>query len=219
MKEKFNDLNKLVGEILEAWKYDLNKKIDKEKKPNIRCKFFNKGFCREGSACNYSHPEEDCVDHCSTGSCSQERVCSYRHPNKCKFWSSGQCWRESNCVYLHRSEDLGCDEKHEDSIEDSDKEKEFDNNDDTDVEKVENDDEKIDDSPEVCDEITDNLEDTSKAISTEEIIKMYENVEFDVNKKDQISTDEILAMYDTDEENSSIVIKKSTRKLKNKRIH
>ena len=48
---------------------------------------------------------------------------------------------------------------------------------------------------------------------------MYENVEFDVNKKDQISTDEILAMYDTDEENSSIVIKKSTRKVKNKRIH
>jgi hypothetical protein len=221
MKEKFNDLHKMFGEILEAMKYSLDKKNDKEKKLKVRCKFYNKGFCREGSACDYSHPAEDCVEHCSTGSCSQERFCPYRHPNKCKFWSSGKCWRESNCVYLHKSEDLGCAEEHEESVVDSDKENEFENNDDNDVEIVENDDEVIDDIPEVCDGITEYLKDTSKAISTEEIIKMYENVEFDVNDKDQISTDEILKMYDTEEsiENSSIDIKKSTRKLKNKRIY
>ena len=65
------------------------------------------------------------------------------------------------------------------------------------------------------DNIQDSVDDFSETISTDEIIKMYENVEFDMNKDRQITTDEILKMYD--DENSvqnPCVLKKSTRKLK-----
>ena len=116
LKAKYNDLHKLVGEILETVKLDAKLRVDKdkEKKLKFRCKYQNKGFCREGSSCEYSHREENCQEYCSSGSCSQDPICQYRHPNKCKFWIRGKCWRGSSCVYLHKSEDLGCVESNDD---------------------------------------------------------------------------------------------------------
>jgi hypothetical protein len=92
LKSKFNDLHKLVGEILETVKLDSKLRVDKdkEKKSKVRCKFQNKGFCREGSSCEYSHHDENCLEYCSSGSCSQDPICQYRHPNKCKFWMRGK---------------------------------------------------------------------------------------------------------------------------------
>ena len=59
MKEKYNELLTVVGEILETVKNDAKQRVEnddvKNKKLKIRCKFLNKGFCREGSSCNYSH--------------------------------------------------------------------------------------------------------------------------------------------------------------------
>ena len=66
----------------------------------------------------------------------------------------------------------------------------------------------------------DSFKDISEGISTEQIIKMYENVEFEMNDNtEQISTDNILKMYETEdliEESSSVI--KSTRKQRKKKI-
>ena len=137
LKAKYNDLQNIVGEILETVKIYAKLRIDNdnEMKSKVRCKYQNKGFCREGSSCVYSHREQNCPEFCSSGSCSQDPVCPYRHPNKCKFWIRGKCWRGATCVYLHRNEDLG-------SVEDNDGfEKNYDvENYDYDVENYDNDD-------------------------------------------------------------------------------
>ena len=86
-----------------------------------------------------------------------------------------------------------------------------------DVENYDNYDESNDDT--TNGNTPDSSEDISEGISTEEIIKMYENVELDTNDTNQISTDEILKMYETEEfiEKSSSVMK-STRKQRKKKI-
>ena len=250
MKEKYNELLQIVREVVETIKYDTKRSVENErlkKKSRIRCKFLNKGFCKKGSSCDFAHPEEDCQEHCSSGSCPQERICPYRHPNKCQFWISGNCWRGPSCVYLHKNEDLNCveldatcenvrdvskddkkDENNEDgNVENDDNEDET--NDDSDVGKDDNEDENNididvdkdanDDALKVYNRNTNTTEYVAKALSTEEIIKMYENVEFDISKA-TISTDDILKMYDTDKvDEKSPKLMKSTRKPKNKKKH
>ena len=61
-------------------------------------------------------------------------------------------------------------------------------------------------------------------ITTDEILKMYENVEIDWSNSKQISTDEILKMYESDTEemeeveNMTYHVKKTTRKPKERII-
>ena len=61
-------------------------------------------------------------------------------------------------------------------------------------------------------------------ITTDEILKMYKNVEIDLSNSEQISTDEILKMYEIDTEemeaiaNKTFNVKKTTRKPKEKMI-
>ena len=45
---------------------------------NIRCNFFNRGFCNAGLACLFDHPEEDCKVHMLGNICS-DRACYKRH--------------------------------------------------------------------------------------------------------------------------------------------
>ena len=90
----------------------------------------------------------------------------------------------------------------------------YENNDDNEVSNDGN-----DFAKKVHDENTNTAEYVAEALSTEEIIKMYENVEFDVSKS-KISTDDILKMYETDLVNEKpSKPMKSTRKLKNKKKH
>ena len=67
--------------------------------------------------------------------------------------------------------------------------------------------------------IPDSFEDISTGITTEEIIKMYENVEMK-DGANQISVDNILKMYETEEEfiDKSWSVVKSTKKQRNKKI-
>ena len=139
------------------------------------------------------------------------------------FLISGKCWRGSSCVYLHKTEHFDSVE-HEDTFEkDSDVEKDeneeesnfVDRADEKDVYKDKNN----DDNMHVPYENQEEVQDVSEAtISTEEIIKMYENVELAVNDEKQISTDDILRMYDTEKDiENSCILQKSTRKIKNKK--
>ena len=60
--------------------------------------------------------------------------------------------------------------------------------------------------------LTDNF-----GITTDEILKMYENVELDLDEADKISAEEIVKMYENENDNY-YAVKMSTRKLKKKTI-
>ena len=65
-----------------------------------RCKWWNRGYCRESINCPYSHPQEDCNQYLQ-GGCSVQG-CSYRHRRRCKYWgSTAGCFRGEYCQYLH----------------------------------------------------------------------------------------------------------------------
>ena len=71
-------------------------------KEHRRCKWWNRGFCRDREGCAFNHPQEDCQDHlkerCTTMGCT-----SLRHRKVCKFFSSeASCLRGDRCAYLHK---------------------------------------------------------------------------------------------------------------------
>ena len=69
---------------------------------NKLCKHFSKGFCKNGSSCNYSHESLDCNEHINNGKCYRNN-CTQRHRQCCKFYNSRKgCDRKSNCAFLHR---------------------------------------------------------------------------------------------------------------------
>ena len=74
---------------------------DNAKKVNRRkCRYYNRGFCKDTIKCRYLHPERICQVYLETQSC-QEKQCPDRHPKLCKWLKhSGGCKRQ-NCAYLH----------------------------------------------------------------------------------------------------------------------
>ena len=71
---KYDHLWSFVHKILEILKeMEARHIVDKEmneRKILKKCKFFNRGFCREGKSCHYLHPEKNCREHCEGKSCS-----------------------------------------------------------------------------------------------------------------------------------------------------
>ena len=66
-----------------------------------RCKWWNRGYCREKERCAFKHPQEDCQDHLK-GRCTTRGCTSLRHRKRCKFFSSETgCHRGDRCQYLH----------------------------------------------------------------------------------------------------------------------
>ena len=75
----------------------------KEKYKSVkRCRYWNRGYCREGTTkCPYFHPPDDCQQHLLEGRCSRQG-CGHRHRRKCKYWGTKQgCFRKGQCQYLH----------------------------------------------------------------------------------------------------------------------
>ena len=216
LKIKYDKLSNFVEEILEALKTEEIKRSDtKQRKIHSKCRYYNRGYCKEGQRCSFFHPTEDCQEYIYSGTCSQGRQCWQRHPQKCKYWLRGNCWREDACVYLHMEE---CAEKKDDKNE-----------------SVENrkkegtqclDEEDIDENEKTKDDnqYGDTTNNIIKDLTTDEILQMYENVEIDLTNSEQISTDEILKMYgfDTDEieevANKTCQVRKTTRKPKEKKV-
>ena len=67
----------------------------------IRCKFWNRGYCREGTNCAFYHPADDCLQHLQEGRCSSQG-CQLRHRKICKYWRKNSvCFRKGQCQYLH----------------------------------------------------------------------------------------------------------------------
>ena len=71
-------------------------------KSNKRCRWWNRGYCREGTArCPYYHPTEDCEQHLQDGHCFIQG-CTLRHRRRCKYWATAEgCFRKEDCQYLH----------------------------------------------------------------------------------------------------------------------
>jgi hypothetical protein len=73
-------------------------------KEHRRCKWWNRGFCREREGCAFNHPQEDCQDHLK-GRCTTKGCTSFRHRKVCRFFSSEEgCLRGDSCAYLHKVE-------------------------------------------------------------------------------------------------------------------
>ena len=63
-----------------------------DKKEKIRCKYYNSGFCKLKSECQFRHPTTICIK----SSC-ENKGCLSRHPKPCCY--KDQCRKRSICVY------------------------------------------------------------------------------------------------------------------------
>ena len=77
----------------------------KDSTSNIRCRYFNKGYCKNIPDCYFDHTNEDCEQYIASGKC-KDISCIKRHRKICKYWESKDgCYRGRDCEYLH--EDFG----------------------------------------------------------------------------------------------------------------
>ena len=223
IKTKYDKLVSLFGEILEALKNEELKRFEtKQKKKQLKCRYYNRGFCKAGEGCSFIHPNDVCQEYTLSGTCSSGRGCWKRHPNKCKYWLRGNCWREDTCAYLHIEETR--DDENENVEENDDKKENVVHVDEEDIVDVIDNDEQSTDDHQVVDNV-DSTNGITRQLTTDEIIQMYENVEIDLNNSDQISTDDILRMLEIEEANDieeasdkMCPLKRSTRKPKQRII-
>ena len=68
-----------------------------------KCRYYNRGYCKFGDRCNFTHPLAVCDNFLMNNFC-YERGCQLRHPKDCRFWtkSTEGCIRHDPCQYLHR---------------------------------------------------------------------------------------------------------------------
>ena len=101
-------IQRLDAEISNIKKDAKNAEVVDVDKPNsggkskkaMKCKYYNRGFCKYRGKCRFSHPGEVC-DLYVKGEC-QENVCAKRHPKACK-WLQGVtgCKRGQSCEFSH----------------------------------------------------------------------------------------------------------------------
>ena len=90
-----------VLKLLDEFQITSEQKGNKNKIQSIMCNFWNKGYCKEGNKCLFSHEAEDCHEHLKTGRCS-DPWCKHRHRADCKHWSRGGCSKGHECQFLHQ---------------------------------------------------------------------------------------------------------------------
>ena len=92
--------DELVKVEAELQKVTIDIKVE-ESKTKRRCRYFNRGYCKVGSNCEFDHSQGDCERHLGGEHC-RERDCEKRHRKVCKYWDSKEsCFRGSKCQYLH----------------------------------------------------------------------------------------------------------------------
>ena len=82
-----------------------NENIQKKKR---RCRYYNKGYCRNKIECEFQHVEKICQSFMLDKKCSDSE-CNDRHPKSCKYWlrDTKGCFRGTTCKYLHRENERG----------------------------------------------------------------------------------------------------------------
>ena len=69
-------------------------------KSNQKCRYFNRGHCRNKSECLFVHPSQICSTYLEEGKC-EVKTCASRHPKMCKWMRAATGCRRQNCDYLH----------------------------------------------------------------------------------------------------------------------
>ena len=161
IRDKYDKLLDIVDKLLAALRESEMKHIQRKefKKKSIKCKFYNRGYCKQGFSCEFFHPDEICEEFANVGTCSGGEHCLKRHPRKCRYWCKGVCFRGPSCAYQHQEIDRQVEHEveegpnnHEPQENINDNEKDTDENDET----------------------TGTLDETSQSFNLEEIMKMYE---------------------------------------------
>jgi hypothetical protein len=74
---------------------------DEKDSKEIRCKYFNKGYCKMNKNCLFLHMSEKVCENHKHGTKCGNKECSQRHPKNCRYFLRGTCWRSEDCSYLH----------------------------------------------------------------------------------------------------------------------
>ena len=98
-------INSVAEEIKDKLKV-CSKSIEKK---HIKCRYNDRGFCRNQFECVYFHSEKICEKALSSGKCLKYKTCVQRNPKNCKHWMGDTrgCLRGSECKYLHNSSKKG----------------------------------------------------------------------------------------------------------------
>ena len=59
------------------------------KNESKRCKWWNRGFCRERKKCSFSRVKGDCQEHLA-GGCTTKGFNTLRHRKRCRYFSTKQ---------------------------------------------------------------------------------------------------------------------------------
>ena len=89
IEDKVKECDPMIGFMhpnLKGDESDINRNKTTVK---MLCKHFSKGFCKNGSSCDYSHESLDCNEHINNGK-SYRNNCTQRHRQCCKFYNKLQ---------------------------------------------------------------------------------------------------------------------------------
>ena len=101
-EESGEGLMQFENMVINAKKGVLGNEIKDKCTSERRCRYWNRGYCREGTTkCPFHHPPDDCQQHLLEGRCSSQG-CGQRHRKRCKYWGTPiGCFRKGQCQYLH----------------------------------------------------------------------------------------------------------------------
>ena len=97
IKQNKNDDEKTYKKLEKSTSNDLVKEI--------KCKYNNRGYCRNKQKCKYLHSNIVCEKHIK-GEVCENNHCSLRHPRKCLlFRMKSGCRFGLSCQYIHENND------------------------------------------------------------------------------------------------------------------
>ena len=100
--------NNCARHIIKDKEEVIDTSVDKQKR-KVKCRYNDRGYCRQLSECVFLHSDIICDKVLSNGKCSDSKECLLRHPKDCKHWmgDSRGCLRGDVCKYLHQSNKKG----------------------------------------------------------------------------------------------------------------
>ena len=60
-KEKVSSLQEIISshkKVIESFKYNKQEEITDKSKKILKCRYWNRGYCREGNNCNFTHKKK-----------------------------------------------------------------------------------------------------------------------------------------------------------------
>ena len=77
LHEVINNQDKVIETLRSKYEGETPKR-----RSQVRCRYWNKGFCKEGDKCNFNHLEEDCERFLKNRKC-EDKKCYQRHRKYC----------------------------------------------------------------------------------------------------------------------------------------